>query len=361
MGLFRIFLALFVIAGHSQADVFGVIGITWSSMAVFVFFVISGFYMALVMDTKYKDSPIRSFYFSRAARIFPTYWLAAIFSVISLYCMFGSSYFVPFTSVSFLDQALIVFTNIFIFGQDVTHLVCFKSIQDGVCLSEGQYLVNAPGWSISVELIFYLLAPFFVRNIGRSALLLLLGILYVFVVKGIGLSEFKLFFSNPGINDASIYYYFFPVSFAFFGAGACSYYAIYKVSAGKAQVSTLNYVTGVLVLFAASQVFTPMIAWWWTALIAFMVPGLFSATKSNKYDRMIGELSYPVYMFHFPIMVLFRTYEVGVDSIGLGNAVALASIAIGLIVYVAVDRPLDKWRHSLTVNRMSDQHLVAAT
>ncbi|WP_085599824.1 MULTISPECIES: acyltransferase [unclassified Pseudomonas] len=357
MGLFRLFLALFVIAGHSLAEVFGVIGTTWSAMAVFVFFVISGFYMALVMDTKYKDTPVSAFYFSRAARIFPTYWLAAIFSFASLYYMFGSIYFVPFKSVSFLDQVFILFTNLFVFGQDLTYLLCFRNLTDSICLTEGQYLLNAPGWSISVELIFYLIAPFFVRGLWRSALLLCIGLVYVFVVKELGVSAFQEFFNNPGINDASIYYYFFPVSFTFFGAGACSYYAIYKVGAGKSHITTLNYIFGVFVLFAASQVFTPMISWWWTALIAFMVPGLFSATKSNKYDRMIGELSYPVYMFHFPIMVLFRTYQIGVGSIGLGNAVAIASIAAGILVYVAVDRPIDKWRHAMTQRKILGKNI----
>lgn len=352
MGLLRIFLAILVIAGHSLSDVFGVISPAWSAMAVFVFFVISGFYMALVMDTKYKSGPVSAFYVSRAARIFPTYWLAIIFSVVSLYAMFGAAYFAPLHGISFMQKLFVWFTNIFVFGQDLTHLVCIRDVATGSCLAEGQYLFNAPGWSISVELIFYLLAPFFVRSLGRSAALLMLGITYVLVARQFELSTFQELFHNPNINSASLFYYFFPVSFAFFGAGACSYYAVYKPSIGASKISNLNYACGVLVLIIAAQIFTPMVAWWWIALIAFMVPGLFSATKNNKYDRMIGELSYPVYMFHFPIMVLFRTYEVGVGSIGLGNAVALASIAVGMLVYVAVDRPIDKWRHAMTTRKM---------
>lgn len=49
MGFLRLFLALSVIAGHSQSTVFGFNGIgAW--YAVQFFFIISGFYMAMVLN-----------------------------------------------------------------------------------------------------------------------------------------------------------------------------------------------------------------------------------------------------------------------------------------------------------------------
>jgi len=73
IGILRLFLAFCVIAGHSQMTVFGVLGPNWSVWAVQIFFVISGFYMALILNTSYRTLPVKSFYFSRAVRIYPTY------------------------------------------------------------------------------------------------------------------------------------------------------------------------------------------------------------------------------------------------------------------------------------------------
>jgi hypothetical protein len=54
-------------------------------LAVEAFFVISGFYMALVLTERY-DGHVGSFYRARALRIFPMYWalLALVVKIIRL-------------------------------------------------------------------------------------------------------------------------------------------------------------------------------------------------------------------------------------------------------------------------------------
>lgn len=48
-------------------------------IAVELFYIISGFYIALILDNKYKDS-IRLFYTNRLLKIFPTYWFICALS-----------------------------------------------------------------------------------------------------------------------------------------------------------------------------------------------------------------------------------------------------------------------------------------
>src|SRR4051812_1810715 len=73
MGLLRFLLASSVVFSHlgtvAGLDLIG----GWR--AVQVFFMVSGFYMALVLDTKYRDLSYRGFISSRALRIFPAYYL----------------------------------------------------------------------------------------------------------------------------------------------------------------------------------------------------------------------------------------------------------------------------------------------
>lgn len=364
MGILRLFLALCVIAAHSGAEVLGTIGPNWSVYAVTVFFVISGFYMALVTDTKYKNMPVRDFYASRAARIYPTYWLAALLAFGVLFLQKGSAMFVPLAGLSVWQQAYVVFTNLFIFGQDLSHLYCVKTVATGTCLVDSQFLLNPPGWTIAVELLFYVLAPFFAKSIGRSACLLGLGIAYFIAVNWADIPALQNFFQNPGISlNATVKYYFFASSFIFFGAGCCSYYAFYKPSIGKAVPTISQYAVGFVLVVVAAKYADIIIAWWQLVMIATMVPSLFSATRVNRYDRLIGEMSYPVYMFHFPILYVCQYYHLGEGGIGLGNAVTIGSILCGIIVFRFVDRPIDQWRHARFVARknLDTTHGLRAT
>jgi peptidoglycan/LPS O-acetylase OafA/YrhL len=68
MGLIRFFLAISVVIAHNGIRVPGIEGL----LAVYAFFVISGFYMALVLNEKYLDN-ILGFYGARFLRLWPSY------------------------------------------------------------------------------------------------------------------------------------------------------------------------------------------------------------------------------------------------------------------------------------------------
>src|SRR5689334_17258530 len=68
MGIIRFILALSVALWHvPQAP----LKLVYAAPAVLGFFIISGFYMAMVLTEKYKDA--RSFYVARFWRLYPAY------------------------------------------------------------------------------------------------------------------------------------------------------------------------------------------------------------------------------------------------------------------------------------------------
>jgi hypothetical protein len=76
MGTLRLFLALSVAFGH-----FGMpLGLLTSDIAVQSFFVISGFYMALVLNEKYEPGSYWLFVSNRLLRLWPTYAVVLVFS-----------------------------------------------------------------------------------------------------------------------------------------------------------------------------------------------------------------------------------------------------------------------------------------
>ena len=74
MGLLRTILALLVVGSHLGA--FG-----GATFAVKGFFIISGFYMALVISTRYHKLPVGDFYASRLLRLLPLYWVIGLLTV----------------------------------------------------------------------------------------------------------------------------------------------------------------------------------------------------------------------------------------------------------------------------------------
>jgi len=73
-GSYASFLALLVVGSHLGA--FG-----GATFAVKAFFIISGFYMALVIDKRYYALPISNFYASRLMRLLPTYWVVGLLTL----------------------------------------------------------------------------------------------------------------------------------------------------------------------------------------------------------------------------------------------------------------------------------------
>src|ERR1700722_8928768 len=88
MGLIRTLLALAVANFHAYNLTFAsnVLELSWvnGEIAVETFFVISGFYMALILSGKYAGKSTWSFYRSRMLRLFPGYWLACIVTIVVL-------------------------------------------------------------------------------------------------------------------------------------------------------------------------------------------------------------------------------------------------------------------------------------
>src|SRR5688572_272316 len=75
MGFLRFILAASVVAEHST-PIFG-LSLTGGLLAVKLFFIISGFYMALILDTKYVSQVNRYWLFitNRFLRIYPCYFV----------------------------------------------------------------------------------------------------------------------------------------------------------------------------------------------------------------------------------------------------------------------------------------------
>src|ERR1041384_5510881 len=93
MGTIRTLLALAVALFHSYGIFSGHQTMTGGTTSVQSFYIISGFYMALILNEKYRPGPgsYKLFITSRFLRIFPVYW--AFLAVVVLSCIAGQLFF----------------------------------------------------------------------------------------------------------------------------------------------------------------------------------------------------------------------------------------------------------------------------
>jgi peptidoglycan/LPS O-acetylase OafA/YrhL len=286
--------------------------------------------MALVLNEKYSEFQNFDFLKNRLLRILPSFWIAGTLGLIIFWDQLVST----FNSLTTSGKMFMVFENILLFGQDISHVICLP-LQSGGCAEPVTVSTNGPAWSLAVELLFYLFAPLILRSLWRTLAFLALGLVYQ-----LGL----LFVEFPTIlgvllksNESVVFNYnLYPASFTYFALGALAY---------RLWTKPQPYLYGVIVASVIPiSLFDFYLPWWQLLIFVAAVPALFSLTKDNRLDKLLGELSFPIYIFHWPILFLLVRWhnpnEAGILS--LGTWVTLVSTAVALLVYNFVEKPITK-------------------
>ena len=180
MGTLRFILAMSVVYGHA-GDFLG-FPLIPGDTAVQSFYAVSGFYMALVLNEKYRpgSSTYSLFISNRFLRLFPVYVTVLCLTLLLAFALsfFSSAKELPFIvqwrSLERLDWPSLVFlvaSQIAMWGQD---LYLFLTVKDGA-LAFWPDFYTAPqpaytllpipqSWTLGLEFSFYLIAPFIVRR-----------------------------------------------------------------------------------------------------------------------------------------------------------------------------------------------------
>jgi peptidoglycan/LPS O-acetylase OafA/YrhL len=365
MGILRLILALAVVVDHAPQS-FSVKPVP-GDVAVEMFFMISGFYMALILSTRYDTSHrggIGAFYTARFLRLWPAYAITAavLYTWLALIpIVTGHPAVSPFDTPpqSPLWKALIGFSNLTMFGQDVLTLF-HVTPQGDVALtfgppaklddgsqSLGYARIVGQAWSIGAEIWFYLLAPFLIRLKSSSLLALLAASLALRFVLG---EYFGL-----------TIYFFFPAQLGLFVAGMLAYRWRGHMWTGHRIFAFvgLGVLLGILVVFQFLFPRPEFYKWGVYLLLFICMPAIFENFRTNPFDRMIGELSYPIYITHRGIFAIFGAlYLKLTGAMPPGVLTLLLVIGASAIIYLAVDAPVDRFRHRLVRSKMRPNTLI---
>ncbi len=319
-------------------------------LGVDFFFMLSGFVIAYAYDDRWaKTLTLGSFFKRRLIRLQPMVVLAAIIGAVTFFLQ-GSVKWDGTEVGTSLVMLTLLLTMFFI---PVTGTPC------DVRGNGEMYPLNGPMWSLFFEYIANILYALFIRRLSNKALAFLtfifgamLAAFTVFDVSGndclgvgwtldamnfLGGSLRMLFPFSMGMLLARNFKPF-RVRGAFWICAAVLCLLFHVPYIPGNDVLCLN---GVFESFCIIVVF-PLLLW-------LGASGETTDAVSTKFCRFLGDISYPLYIVHYPVFYLFyawlieeKLYTFG-ETWAVALCVCLLSIVLAYACLKLYDEPLRRW------------------
>ena len=357
MGILRFLLAIAVIISHCGA--IPLLRPISGSVAVEAFFIISGFYMSLILQEKYFNKPFRLFISNRLLRLYPVYWgvliATCIFSLVIRLTSGGESFPVAdqYLSVPVNRGSLsfLLFSNLLIIGQDLVMFLGINPATGELFFTSNFWQTSPPlytflfipqAWSLGLEILFYLIAPFLAAKKAAWIILLML----------LSLTLRSYLYNGLALQHDPWTYRFFPTELLFFLAGLLSYRLYLKIRMLNIPVYIHRLILVFIILATCFYGYVPAYAvgLWpfsWNDTIYFFsvaggIPFLFDYLKNNKKDNWVGQLSYPMYISH--LLVASILYALPFAAVKQSWVVVTVTVIFAYLLDISIARPIEKFR-----------------
>ncbi len=310
---------------------FGVSPFKGGFVGVDVFFVISGFLMTgIIGDRVAKDRwHLRSFYWTRLMRIYPP-----MLALLALLLAAGFRFLSPDEYVLLGKHSLAALASLanFIFATETGYFAPAR---------ETNWLLHL--WSLSVEMQFYLFFPVILvfllkHDNGRRVMPVLLVLFAASLFASALVTRY----------DAPLAFFHLPTRLWEFLAGSIGFFL------GKRRLPLPDWLLplfGLCLVIAAACLFRPEMKFpSYRALLPVAGAAIIVMNSShlfllaNPVSRFLGDISYSLYLWHWPVWVAARHYNVAATP-GLTALLLLLSIALGTVSYYGIERPSDRLRH----------------
>jgi peptidoglycan/LPS O-acetylase OafA/YrhL len=355
MGLLRLILAISVVLAHSGT----ILGTRFigGPTAVQAFYIISGFYMALILNEKYigNNSSYKLFITNRLLRIYPTYWIilvsSILFSITVYFYNHGNKagliqpYVDYFSMMNIWSIGFLILSNLILFFQDTVLFLGINLVTGNLYFTDHfsatnpllyKFMLVPQAWTISLELIFYLIAPFLARKTLKIIVFLIaLSILLRIVLTHYGLKE------DPWS------YRFFPTELVFFLLGLVSYRIYVKLRIIKIHDNYLKMIWGVIIVFTIFFDFITLPEKTYLYLFIFFLclPFVFLLTNKWKQDLYLGDLSYPIYLSHILVLACIHGLKIPMVG-GPGLSLSIWTIVSAILLNEFVVKKIERIRQN---------------
>jgi peptidoglycan/LPS O-acetylase OafA/YrhL len=306
-------------------------------IGVDVFFVISGFLISSIIFKNLDNASFSffDFYARRIRRIFPTLILVLVFC-----------YLVGWTTL-FANEYEPLGLHITAGASFISNLILWKESGYFDLASDLKPLLHL--WSLAVEEQFYIAWPIILWAIYKW------NKQYLYVISVIFIISFLLNIFTIHTNPVAAFYSPINRFWELLMGAFLAYTSIYKSESKLLSQLLKNIVSicGIFLIFAANYLLNKnsLFPGWWaiapTLGATFLIYSGESSwvnrkILSNKILVWIGLISFPLYLWHWPLLSFGRIVADGKPGAILTGGLVLASICLAFVSYKYYELPIRK-------------------
>lgn len=320
-------------------------------LAVDFFFMLSGFVISYAYDDRWnKTMSLKDFFKRRLIRLHPMVIMGAVIGVIFFFIQGGVKWDgteVPFSLVMLSLLLGILF------------IPAIPGASYDVRGNGEMFSLNGPSWSLFFEYIGNIVYALFIRRFSNKVLaiwttLLGLGLGYFAISDAADYGCIGVGWTLDSVNFiGGLLRMLFPLSLGMLLARNFKPIkiksAFWICSIILAVLFHVPYITsngaisynGVFEIFSISVVF-PILIW-------IGASGITTDNISTKVCKFLGDISFPVYIIHYPLMYLFYSWLIENKLYTLGETwqvallVVVGSVIIAYLCLKFYDEPVRKW------------------
>ena len=318
-------------------------------IAVDFFFILSGFVISYAYDDRWNKMNTWQFFKRRLIRLHPMLIMGAIIGCLA----FASVGFERWDGTTAPTGWVMTALLLTMFMIPAVPGVPYEVRGNGE-----MFPLNGPGWSLFFEYIGNISYALFMRRMSTRILTtftILLGIAHAWFFIG-NVSGYDMIGIGWTIDEVNFWGGLVRMLFPFsMGMLIARTFKPRKVK-GAFWICSVTLVVLFAVPYIASSGAISLNSLYEFICIAFIFPMLVwlgacgtASGTTGKMNRVLGELSYPLYIVHYPIMYIFYAWLIKNNIYTLDNCLGVAalvivsSIALAFLCLKLYDEPVRRW------------------
>jgi peptidoglycan/LPS O-acetylase OafA/YrhL len=316
-------------------------------LAVDFFFLLSGFVVAYAYDDRWGKMTQWDFYKRRLVRLQPMVIMGSLIGAALFY--FQASPAFPTIANTPVWELLLVM----VIGATLIPVPMSMDIRGW----QEMHPLNGPAWSLFFEYIANILYAVIVRRFSKLVLSIFVTLAAFMLIQYLVTSKNGDLIGGWSLNSEQLYIGFTRLLFPFFGGVLlCRLGKLIHIKNAFWWSSLL-----IIIMLSIPRIGDEHHVWMngiyesvcliivFPLIVSIGVGGELHNMRSEKICNFLGEISYPLYITHYPLIYLFTAWVVnnkvplGIQGLLMGLLVVITSLVIAYLSLRFYDKPVREW------------------